>query len=273
MTANVSAERATTIQRHAAYFRVGTARPLKAFQKMLGLMAAAFPVLQLGLLHMRPIQFLLKQRVTSAAWRHGHHRVTVTWACVTALARWRDPFWLKRGVILDTAHRRKVVMTDASNKGWGVLCEGKPTFGLWSEEESGLHINCLERLAVFLVCQFFLPDIRGHHVLVHSDSRSVVSYINKPGWPRLEATLRDGEWPSCVGSEQCALTEGDACAGQNKPRSTHVVEEQCLFRGMDAPPSRSSENLESLWQSSSRPLHLQRQLSLPNLFLQRTRMP
>ncbi len=71
-----------------------------------------------------------------------------------------------------------------------------------------------------------------------------------------------------MGSEQCALTEGDACAGQNKPRSRHVVEEQCLFRGMDAPPSRSSENLESLWQSSSRPLHLQRQLSLPNLFLQ-----
>ncbi len=26
--------------------------------------------------------------------------------------------------------------------------------------------------------QFFLPDIRGHHVLICSDSRSVVSYIN-----------------------------------------------------------------------------------------------
>ncbi len=33
-------------------------------------------------------------------------------------------------------------------------------------------------LAVCQACQFFLPDIRGHHVLVHSDSRSVVSYIN-----------------------------------------------------------------------------------------------
>ncbi len=38
---------------------------------MLGLMPAASPVLQLGLLHMRPIQFWLKQRVPSAAWRHG----------------------------------------------------------------------------------------------------------------------------------------------------------------------------------------------------------
>ncbi len=69
-----------------------------------------------------------------------------------------------------------------------------------------------------------------------------------------------------MGSEQSALTEGDTCAGQNEPRSRHVVKEQCLFRGMDAPPARSSENLGNLWQGSSRPLCLQRQLSLPNLF-------
>ncbi len=57
--------------------------PLKAFQIMLGLMAASSPVLRLGLLHMRPIQFWLKQRVPSAAWRHGFHRVMVTLACVS----------------------------------------------------------------------------------------------------------------------------------------------------------------------------------------------
>ncbi len=129
MTATVSAERAMTIQHHAASFKEGTVHPLKAFQKMLGLMAAASPVLRLGLLRMRPVQFWLKQRVPSAAWLHGRHRLTVTRACVSALIHWRDPLWLKQGVILDTAHRRKVVTTDASNKGWGALCEGKPTFG------------------------------------------------------------------------------------------------------------------------------------------------
>ncbi len=144
-------------------------------------MAAASPLLRLGLLHMWPIQFWLKQRVPSGACHHGRHHVTVTRACVSALARWRNLFWKKQGVILDTAHRRKVVMTDASNKGWGAQCEGKPTFGLWSEKESGLHINCLEMLAVCQSCQFFLPDIRGHYVLVCSDNRSVVSYINHQG--------------------------------------------------------------------------------------------
>ncbi len=138
---------------------------------------------------MRPIQFWLKLRVPSTAWHHRRHRVTVTRAWVSALARWRDPFWLKQGVILDTAHRRKVVMTDASNKGWGALCEGKPTFSLRSEEESGLHINCIEMLAVCQACQFFLPDIRGHHVLVRSDSRSVVSYINRSDSARWRTTF------------------------------------------------------------------------------------
>ncbi len=69
-------------------------------------------------------------QVPSAGWRHGRHCVTVTRACVSALACWRDLFWLKQGMILDTAHRRKVVMTDASNRDWGLLCEVKPTFGL-----------------------------------------------------------------------------------------------------------------------------------------------
>ncbi len=87
-----------------------------------------------------------------------------------------------------------------------------------------------------------------------------------PGWPRLEAPLRAGEKPSRLGSDQSALTEGDACARQNEPRSRHVFEEQRLLRGKDPPPARGSENLGSLWQSSNRSLRLRRQLSLPNLF-------
>ncbi len=59
MTATVSVERATTILRHVASFKEGTAHLLKAFQKMLGLLGAASPVLRLGLLRMRHIQFWL----------------------------------------------------------------------------------------------------------------------------------------------------------------------------------------------------------------------
>ncbi len=179
MRAVIAPERALAIQKLAATFKSDTARPLKVFQRML--MAAASPVLQLGLLRMRPLQRWLKPRVPHNAWRHGRLHIRVNQACVTALTPWKNPRWMEKGVAMGLVHTRKVVMTDASNTGWGALCEGKPTFGHWSKAESGFHINCLEMLAVCRACQFFLPDLIGRHVLIRSDNMSVVSYINHQG--------------------------------------------------------------------------------------------
>ncbi len=67
----IAPECALAIQKLAATFKSDTARPLKVFQRMLGLMAAASPVLQLGLLRMRPLQRWLKPRVPHNAWHHG----------------------------------------------------------------------------------------------------------------------------------------------------------------------------------------------------------
>ncbi len=139
--------------------------------------------------------------------------------CIS-LGPMEGPFLAKRGVILDTAHRRKVVMTDTSNKGWGALCKGKPSFGLWSEEESGLHINCLEMLAVCQACHFFLPDIPGHHVLIRSDSRSVVSNINHQG--------------SLVSKRLCVLANDLLVWAQNNLRSLKATHLPCkMNRGAD----------------------------------------
>ncbi len=129
MRAVIAPERALAIQKLAATFKSDTARPLKVFQRMLGLMAAASPVLQLGLLRMRPLQRWLKPRVPHNAWRHGRLHIRVNQACVTALTPWKNPQWMTKGVAMGLVHTRKVVTTDASNTGWGVLCEGKLTFG------------------------------------------------------------------------------------------------------------------------------------------------
>ncbi|KAI2646209.1 ORF V: Enzymatic polyprotein [Labeo rohita] len=181
MRAIVVPDQALAMQRLVVSFKIGASHPLKTFQKMLGLMASASPVLNLGLLRMQPLQYWLKPRVPSHAWRHGRLRIRVDQACVDALIPWKNSQWMERGVPLGMVCRRKVVTTDASNTGWGALCDGKPAFGLWMEAEAGIHINCLEMLAVCRALHFFLPDLKGHHVLVHSDSMTVVSYINHQG--------------------------------------------------------------------------------------------
>ncbi|KAI2654623.1 Transposon Ty3-G Gag-Pol polyprotein [Labeo rohita] len=201
LRAMVVPERALLIQQLAGSFRAGARFPLKRFQRMLGLMASASPVLELGLLRMRPLQRWLKPRVPPHAWRHGRLHVNVDRACVKALAPWKDLQWYKRGVPLGLVCRRKVVTTDASNRGWGELCDGSPAFGLWSKAEEGFHINCLEMLAVCHALCAFLPDLKGHHVLVRSDSMTVVSYINRQGGlsSRLLFTLVKDllEWAQC----------------------------------------------------------------------------
>ncbi|KAI2664125.1 ORF V: Enzymatic polyprotein [Labeo rohita] len=181
LRAMVVPERALAIRQLAGSFRAGALYPLKRFQRMLGLMASASPVLELGLLRMRPLQRWLKPRVPPHAWRHGRLRVRVDQTCVEALVPWKGPQWFERGVPLGSVCRRKVVTTDASNKVWGALCDGNPAFGLWSKAEEGFHINCLEMLAVCHALCAFLPDLKGHHVLIRSDSMTVVSYINRQG--------------------------------------------------------------------------------------------
>ena len=181
MRAVISPERALVLQQLTASVRNKACFPLKFFQRMLGLMASASPVLQLGLLRMRPLQYWLKLRVPPHAWRHGRFRIRVNQACLAALEPWMNPVWFSRGVPLQAVSRRTVLSTDASNLGWGALCEGRPAFGSWSHEESHLHINCLEMLAVERALQSFQAILKGRHVLVQLDSMTVVSYINHQG--------------------------------------------------------------------------------------------
>ncbi len=93
-----------------------------------GLVASASSVLQLGLLHMRPLQYWLKPQIPPHALRYGRIRIRVSQACVKALAPCKDPQWFKQGMTMSLIRRRKVVSTDASNTRRGALCEGRPTF-------------------------------------------------------------------------------------------------------------------------------------------------
>ncbi len=174
----------------------------------------------------------------------------MTRACVSALARCRDLFWLKQGVTLDTANRRKVVITDASNKGWGALCEDKPTIGLWSEKESEKE-SILPAGHTGTQCTSMLRQ--QVHGVIHKS----------PG--------------AASSRSDCMLVNDLLVWAQNNLISLKVVPgkmnhgEEMLSRnnvssGEWTLPPLAVQKMWEVWQSSSRPLRRRRQLSLPNLF-------
>ncbi len=166
-----------------ARFKLGHHVSVGTCRRLLGLMAAASPVLPLGLLHMRPFLWWMKElrlHPTVPATR----LVRVSRSCCRHLLMWRDPVFLRSGVRMGAIHRRHMITTDASMTGWGAVFEGRPASGEWEEEFLFWHINCLELRAVFLALKCFLPVLGEHHVIVRTDNMAVVSHINRQGGSR-----------------------------------------------------------------------------------------
>ncbi len=90
LTARLSIERAQSMLSCLESFQRKRAVPLKHFQRLLGHMASAAAVTPLGLIHMRPLQHWLHDRVPRWAWRHGTYRVSVTPSCRHTFIPWSD---------------------------------------------------------------------------------------------------------------------------------------------------------------------------------------
>ena len=68
--------------------------------------------------------------------------------------------------------------SNASRSGWGAHLN-RAVSGVWSVQESFLHINLLEMKALFLALQSFQEMVTGHHVTAMCDNSTVVAYINR----------------------------------------------------------------------------------------------
>ena len=94
--------------------------------------------------------------------------------------------------------------TDASLAGWGAHL--LPTFetahGIWSPEESLLHINLLELLAVFRALLCWYEKLRGRAVMLLTDNTTVVAYVN----------IRAGPAP-----DSCASWSSSSFSGAVRP--------------------------------------------------------
>ncbi len=173
MQARLAPARISNFTACLARFKLGHHVSVGTCHRLLGLMAAASPVLPLGLLHIRP--FL---------WWRKELRLHPMIHPSRPLLQWRDPAFLQSGVRMGAVHRLHMITMDASMTGWGTVFEGRPASGEWTGEFLSWHINCLELRAVFLALMHFLPVLGEHHIIVRMDNMAVVSHINRQGGSR-----------------------------------------------------------------------------------------
>ncbi len=128
MQARLAPARIPVLTACLARFKLGHHVSVGTCRRLLGLMAAASPVLPLGLLHMRPFLWWMKElrlHPTVPATR----LIRVSRSCCRHLLMWRDPVFLQSGVRMGAIHRRHMITTDASMTGWGAVFEGRPASG------------------------------------------------------------------------------------------------------------------------------------------------
>ena len=111
---------------------------------------------------------------------------------------------LYNGTRISKPSKVMTMTTDASHLGWGVVCDGVSSSGLWSSKEQAMHINWLELSAVLFGVKCF---VHSHNCLVKvfCDNSTAVTYINNLGGmvPSLHAVSKS-IWEWCF-AHHCVL--------------------------------------------------------------------
>ena len=154
----------------------------RKFMSLTGWLTAREKQVVSGRLHIRPIQWHLKN--------HWHvpealdKRIPIPRALYPHLQWWVKKDNVLKGHPLHPLQHALQLFTDASNEGWGAHLGDYTEKGVWSEPESQLHINFLELKAFLLALKKVEQHCWGQIILVATDNTTVVSYINEEGGMR-----------------------------------------------------------------------------------------
>ena len=154
----------------------------RTFLSLLGKLSAAADLVLLGRLHLRPLQMCLL-----SVWKPHilplDHPISINGMIRSHLQWWINPIRFETGTSIHPPDPEFFLYTDASHYGWGAHLE--PTtlsfHGSWTENQSQLHINMLEVMAIRLALKQAKTFIHHSCIMISTDNTTVVSYINKQG--------------------------------------------------------------------------------------------
>ena len=130
--------------------------------------------------------------------------------------------------------------TDASGKiGWGAtIPDILTTGGAWTREESELHINVKEMIAILYGLRSFVDTLKGQHTRVLCDNTTAVFVVNKMGTTRSPScnAMAKEIWEYCKGNNMfitCAHIPGiQNVVADRESRKEHKQSEWMLNRNI-----------------------------------------
>ena len=154
----------------------------RVFLSLLGQLNATAQFVILGRLHLCPLQIAL-----FAQWKPHvlplTHKILISYQIKHHLKWWTNRDRFIQGVPLKPVQETHTLFTDASVSSWGahLELEGLLFHGVWTNDQSQLHINVLEMMAISMALERAPHVIHNTTVMIATDSPSVVSYIIKLG--------------------------------------------------------------------------------------------
>ncbi|XP_063862140.1 uncharacterized protein LOC135101777 [Scylla paramamosain] len=179
MTASLPERRLINIRQGCAEFLCKDVAPIREVARVIGLMVAAIPAVELGKLHYRKLE---GGKIAALKQEYGNFDRPLN---ITADMKLDLSWWLDN---VDRHHRHIFrpgtdidLFTDASSLGWGGHLGCQITSGTWSLDEKELHINILEMKAILFSLQAFEHELEGRHVRVFCDNTTAINYVNEMG--------------------------------------------------------------------------------------------
>ena len=148
--------------------------------KLLGLLSSTIQAVVPARLHIQNLQQLQIQSLKLK--KSFQMNVKLTTLAKEELLWWISNLEHLNGKLCIQNHLdQMLIQTDASKKGWGAVCKGVRTGGLWSKEEQLLHVNVLELLAIKLALLTFTKSGSIKSIHFQIDNKTAISHLLKMG--------------------------------------------------------------------------------------------
>lgn len=152
---------------------------IRQFAKTIGFLVSICPTVKYGWLYLRRLE---RQKYLELNNNKGYYdaKILLSESSIKDLRWWLRAINVAR-ISLNSPKFSMTIFTDASDTGWGAVCEGVKIHGFWNINESKDHINFRELLAAFFGLKAFCKNMSHLNVLLKIDNTTAIAYINRMG--------------------------------------------------------------------------------------------